>query len=984
MPLFQTGNLFLRDRLDTSDSVMLGALTSIAHLDTAGGMLIFAASDAGNGIQVLRQGADRGLDLLGSVTDTPGTRLGFPSSLSVAKVGSEAFLVAGSFLEDGLTVFRIDQVTGALTLTDTIANSSLPGAVVTPSGVQAVQTLSLASGTYVYGLSPNESVVQVHRLNADGTLDFVQLFDQSFSWGNVQTLEVASLPGGQHFLLAGDGGPLRVNLIDPATGALTAGPSIQTASGPRIEALADIAVWAPAAVGVSGHGFVFVAGAPADTVEVFRLNTDGTLVAVQTLAFPASGIGSDPYSVEVVDLTIATEGGFALVSLPVLAVTAQDRVSLYHLRLTSGGTNLLMEPIGEIDGLTAGDPNIAGEAKPMDAFVRDGVIHLVVATGADGVAIVELGGDNDTLLLNATPGIGRGLAFAGQDVLVGDGTRPNLLVAGPGRNVLTGGAFDDTMVSGSGNDVFFDTGPKNDFYLFLEGVIGQDRIDDNAGQQSLYIEGFFDSIRSTARSGDRLTLDFGARGSIEIVTAFETVDGTKFNVAEDAAGISNFDVLDNQTLLAGTLGSVENEVLVSDGSGTAYDGAGGSDLMLGGAGTDRMLGGAGDDILLGFDGADTLTGGAGLDRLRGGTGNDTYVVTMTTSAEDRITEEGGTDTLRVTDRTASELDFRRSSSAMVIEVAGTTGKVVIEGFYSGPDGRVETIVTTDGVRNLRPGSLGTATGDVIVGTSGFEMLDGLAGNDVILGNGGDDTLTGGAGNDHLRGGTGNDTYRVTMATTNEDRISERGGNGTDTVQILDEAVMSLSWRRSGALLVAETPGGSGKIVIENHFSGIATERVERVSALDGVRFLKTDLIGTATSDIIVGASGEESLDGGGGNDIIAGGGGKDTLRGGAGLDVFVYASVSDSTAAAAGRDTILDFLPGTDRISLRGIDAHAGDAGDQAFVFLGLGPTGGIGTLAYSHVAGNTLVQADVNGGGADFSILLAGVLTLSATDFLL
>jgi Ca2+-binding RTX toxin-like protein len=109
------------------------------------------------------------------------------------------------------------------------------------------------------------------------------------------------------------------------------------------------------------------------------------------------------------------------------------------------------------------------------------------------------------------------------------------------------------------------------------------------------------------------------------------------------------------------------------------------------------------------------------------------------------------------------------------------------------------------------------------------------------------------------------------------------------------------------------------------------------------------------------------------------------LTGGLGPDVFTFNAVSDSTAAAAGRDTITDFSQAdADRINLRPIDANTGVAGDQAFTLLGLGATAGAGTLAFTHVGGNTLVQADIDGGGADFSILLAGIHNLVAGDFLL
>ena len=54
------------------------------------------------------------------------------------------------------------------------------------------------------------------------------------------------------------------------------------------------------------------------------------------------------------------------------------------------------------------------------------------------------------------------------------------------------------------------------------------------------------------------------------------------------------------------------------------------------------------------------------------------------------------------------------------------------------------------------------------------MLTGLAGND---------TLNGGAGADRMLGGLGHDTYVVDNV---GDVVDETGGDGTDTVQSVDQ------------------------------------------------------------------------------------------------------------------------------------------------------------------------------------------------------
>jgi uncharacterized protein len=123
------------------------------------------------------------------------------------------------------------------------------------------------------------------------------------------------------------------------------------------------------------------------------------------------------------------------------------------------------------------------------------------------------------------------------------------------------------------------------------------------------------------------------------------------------------------------------------------------------------------------------------------------------------------------------------------------------------------------------------------------------------------------------------------------------------------------------------------------------------------------LVGLALYKRIVGTAGRDVLVGSNGDDIIVGGPGADTLTGGGGVNVFVYASMRD-----AG-DTITDFVPGKDKLDLRGLFASLGYTGTDPLAD---------GFVRFVAAAGGTSVQIDADGaaGGAVFRPLLtlAGV----------
>ena len=178
---------------------------------------------------------------------------------------------------------------------------------------------------------------------------------------------------------------------------------------------------------------------------------------------------------------------------------------------------------------------------------------------------------------------------------------------------------------------------------------------------------------------------------------------------------------------------------------------------------------------------------------------------------------------------------------------------------------IENLTYTD---NATHGAgIGNILDNVITGGTGVDDLFGRAGND---------TLRGGSGAANtLLGQEGDDIYVVAAS---GDSVIEFANQGIDTVQT---ALTIFTLRDNVENLI---------------YTGNAT--------FTG--------IGAAGDNMITGGIGEDFLSGLGGNDILTGGSAVDTLIGGTGSDQFRY------VGGESGRDRILDFTSGIDRIALLG------------------------------------------------------------------
>jgi serralysin len=379
---------------------------------------------------------------------------------------------------------------------------------------------------------------------------------------------------------------------------------------------------------------------------------------------------------------------------------------------------------------------------------------------------------------------------------------------------------------------------------------------------------------------------------------------------------------------------------------------------VGGSGSDTIIGNQAANVLTGNAGNDKLTGAQGNDTLDGGSGTDTVIFSGARSQYAITWHSDGA--IEISDLRAGApdgVDVVRNTEAYqfadrlydVTELGtGTAIESLTVSTLTSSDTVADPGVTEPGVGALTT-TAPAPTSLTVSGSSSSDKLYGGTGDDTLYGYAGNDTLVGAQGRDYLSGGSGMDyaSYATATAGVRADLSSPTTNRGD-----------------------------------------AAGDRFSSIEGLIGSAYADT-LLGTSGANTIRGGAGNDKLDGRSGNDVLSGGAGndslvggigRDVLSGGGGADTFVFASVSHSRGASV--DTIKDFVRGSDRIDLRGIDANTKVSGNQAFSFIGKSDfSGKAGQLKFA----SGVVSGDVNGDGvADFQIKVAGLSALSKGDFYL
>jgi Ca2+-binding RTX toxin-like protein len=488
-----------------------------------------------------------------------------------------------------------------------------------------------------------------------------------------------------------------------------------------------------------------------------------------------------------------------------------------------------------------------------------------------------------------------------------------------------------------------DTISGSDFADSFSGLGGNDRITALGGNDTIdggtgadtMIGGTGDDRYFVDNAGDVVVEDPGA-GVDEVVASVShalAADVERLTLSGSAALAATGNALDNLMVgnrAANVMAGLDGNDVINGGAGNdVIDGGNGADALGGDGGNDTLTGGEGNDTLLGHADNDILSGGAGNDMLDGGAGIDAM---DGGAGDDWYWIDNIADT--VTEQAGEGFDVIQSSVSMTlfdnVECLALLGTASLAG-------------------------TGNASANTVSGNDGANALSGLGGNDRLLGNAGNDTLDGGTGDDVMEGGSGNDLYVVDSLA---DVVTELVDQGTDTV------------RTSISL-------------------GPLADNVENLS-LDGAanlsgtgNALANVMTGNDGANLLSGLDGRDTLIGGGGNDRLSGGAQADRLTGGTGADSFVFDVLGPST----DRDTITDFVGGTDRIEIdRSVfSAFSGDPAGQlsASAFhVGTAAASIDHHLIYNPATGALLYDPDGKGGAAQVQIAILGTLpALTAGD---
>jgi Ca2+-binding RTX toxin-like protein len=445
------------------------------------------------------------------------------------------------------------------------------------------------------------------------------------------------------------------------------------------------------------------------------------------------------------------------------------------------------------------------------------------------------------------------------DSLTAAGFSGVTLVGNGGADTFNGGPS-GSLVGGAGNDSFFDT-VTGGGYATMVGSTGTNTYNVNSTTDTILDSGTNSVIRSS--------VGFDLSSSL--------VSGVNHLVYTSSLGAS----------LTGTTSA--NSITGGSGNDTLSDGGGGNDTLIGGGGRNTYLvsttgvriqssavAGSQDTVLgsqiitsaNNYSLASNLAGGvhvltydsvlgAGSTSLIGSTGADT----ISANGVDQMTllGGGGADSL---------LGYSNGTL-----VGGSANDTLNDGGGSGVFLNGAGGTNTYYVNNVTDTLSDNGAGSVIYSSVGLDLsqatqfqggklhilnytsssgasLKGTALSDTIVGNSGDDTLDdGGLGlGDSLVGGAGRNAYFI---------------------------------NNSGS--VVNDNGGSGSIIYSSDNYDLSSTTVNTL-VFNGAGY-GLSLLGNASSNSIVGGSGDDTLS--------DGGGGTDTLRGGDGANTYLVSNATD-------------------------------------------------------------------------------------------
>ncbi|WP_319412518.1 VWA domain-containing protein [uncultured Cohaesibacter sp.] len=862
---------------DDANSLLSGVAT-LTSATIGGSTYLFANSRYDDSISSFKVNADGSLTFVQSLADTAALELdGTAGSMSVIASGSNQFLIASGYYDDGVSVFRIAS-DGTLVNTanyDDTGNSGFGF-----DGAMGVASAVIGGNSFIFVAGQSENAVSVLRLNSNGTLTLTNSLTDSADLNLATAVEVetATVNGTTYLFVSGysDDG-ISVFSVN-GNGILTNVFNTSSSNNSVLDG-----VWDLESFTLDGQTYLMANGSDSNTLSYFSVGDDGSLTLVDSFADSSETyLGSTDYS------TFVTVEGRSFV---VATGGAESGLSVFELGVENpiNGTN----GVDFLEGTDLADTINGGRG--------DDIIN-----GYDGADTISGGAGSDVIL-----------GGAGDDYILGDDdnlqTLTDTVTVPSTKQQLSVSATLPATTNASSIDVsgFIsrDAVQSSEFNLVyvidISGSMsgsfyGNETVADMNGDG--YSNTLLDGAIAAYESLTQSLIAGGLAGSSLAVVAFEssasvvyngTVGGDVSSVLESLTdkGTTNFEAALQQTIAAlNSMGPGENHVFfMSDGApDNTYSYTDEVDTLLAANGLNaniRAIGlgsGANIEVLdLLDDGIDNdsservLTPSALTTSLSGAPVQANEVARIEILVNGRVVE-----TVLPNEFTSTPLGLRYSATVDGLSTSAND-RIAVRMVASDPAHTTAQVGVT--LTNGAPGDgndviFGNDGNDTIQGHGGNDRLHGGAGDDTLFGMSGADVIFGGAGADDMTGGAGNDIYYVDMG---RDTVTEYARGGIDKIN----SHISFSLAEDGANVEQLNLLGSANL------NGTGNALANVISGNGGRNLLygyggNDKLYGNNGNDVLDGGNGNDILNGGGGNDVLNGGGGNDKLYGGAGLDVM--------------------------------------------------------------------------------------------------
>ena len=747
-------------------------------------------------------------------------------------------------------------------------------------------------------------------------------------------------------------------------------------------------------------------GAGDDIVSVTSVTRDGLWFVgnegADTLIGPSSTDSS--LVAEYGHLTASIVASFATGLVQDGTGSVDQLVNITHIGAGAGADSLVGSGRSERFVGRAGADSIDGAGGTDQVrynFSPSGVVvDLGAGTAQDGYgsvdwlnSIEDVSGSNfgDTLI--GTGGSNWLQPNAGNDLVIGLGgtdgvhysswsTAGLVAVQGVVVSLATGLAIDqwggsDTLISiedvaGSG---FGDTITGSLGQNTIRPGAGADLIDGGAGADR--VEYTDSALPIVTERGVLVNLDTGLAidpwGSTDTLISIERATGTEF--ADTLIGNAEPNRFNgrggNDSIVGGTGGdwaeysNARTGVVVDLGAGTATDGEGGTDTLLG---MKHVIGSSQADDLRsdGFaEAISQLRGGRGNDTLRAG-GDEVTVVNYADQAEGMLVNLGSATVSSATLGTDSLVGIR---GAVMWGVFDDTLLGTARDEWFAPERGADSIVggagrdvllywdATSGI--VADLGAGRATDDG-GGQDSFSGMEGLATPwtaDSLRGSSGNDTIDPGAGADTVDALGGQDRldYGLFFSNTSASFQSDGSGSRSAILGVNVDLAAGIAFDIGGARDVVtgfeDASGNTGADTL----SGSATAN---------------NLNGRFGNDLLRGQAGNDFLEGDAGADTLDGGSGADTMAGGADNDVYIVDDANDRVVETAGNGTDL----------VQSSSAYVLGAEVENLILTGTATISGTGNALANHITGNSAANRlfgeaghDTLDGGAGADTLTGG-----------